>query len=54
METRTLKIGGGRLSVAQWRWLDAFRSLGGDVGVYVWTPADWPELERVLGCWGDG
>lgn len=43
-----IKLEGKEPTPGQQAWLDAFEvALGGNV--YVWTPADWPEIERVLG-----
>jgi hypothetical protein len=57
-----LKTEKGKVKPAQAQWLDALRAatvnlidpaaqaLGvkAGVGVYVWRPGDWPEIERVL------
>jgi VRR-NUC domain len=43
-----LKSERGQLSAAQSEWLEAFRRVGGVTGVYLWRPADWPEVEWVL------
>jgi VRR-NUC domain len=41
-----LKAARGRLTAEQAAWLRAFEAAG--VPAYVWRPADWPEIERVL------
>lgn len=41
-----LKRIGGRLRPAQRECLDAFRETAAEV--FLWTPSDWPEIERVL------
>ncbi len=41
-----LKADRGRLRVEQEAWLEALRLAGQQV--YIWRPADWPEIERVL------
>lgn len=41
-----LKVGRGKLTPEQSAWLSAFREAG--VGAFVWTPNDWPEIERVM------
>jgi hypothetical protein len=41
-----LKRQGGRLRPEQREWLDALSLTPAEV--YVWTPADWPTIERVL------
>ena len=43
-ELKTVK---GKTSPEQDEWLAAFRSVCQDT--YLWTPNDWPEIERVLG-----
>lgn len=43
---RELKVGRGRLSQEQWRWLRALIVAGNDVAV--WTPADWGAIVREL------
>lgn len=42
-----LKSDTGRLRPEQVQWLDELRACG--VMAVVWRPADWPEVERVLG-----
>ena len=42
-----LKRMGGRPTSAQQGWLDALRASPG-VKACLWTPADWPEIERTL------
>lgn len=41
-----LKVGRNTLSEAQKRWLAMFNAVG--VYAVVWTPKDWPEIERVF------
>lgn len=41
-----LKVGRNKVTSEQTAWLQAFDWAG--VKPYVWTPADWPEIERVL------
>jgi hypothetical protein len=41
-----LKVPPNKVSDAQRRWLDCFAGAG--VTAHVWTPADWPEIERTL------
>jgi len=41
-----LKVRGRRPSAEQGRWLAALRAAGATA--YLWTPADWPAIERVL------
>lgn len=41
-----LKVGRGRTSAEQERWLDAMDQCG--IAAYVWRPEDWAEIERVL------
>lgn len=43
---RELKRTGGRLSEFQREWITALRISGQDADV--WTPEDWPEIERTL------
>ena len=43
-----LKLPGGKLSVAQYRWLEAWKEVTGNVWVFVWTPDDIDEIERML------
>jgi VRR-NUC domain len=45
-----LKSERGRLSSTQSEWLEAFRDAQAwsELGVYVWRPSSWPEVERVL------
>jgi hypothetical protein len=43
-----LKTETGRLRVEQQRWLDALQPSGTEVGVFLWRPSDWPEIEQVL------
>lgn len=49
-----LKVAGGRFSLAQEIWLKLLGEVAtaapSAVAVYRWTPADWPEIERVLGA----
>lgn len=42
-----LKAEDGRVDADQQAWIDELRACGQTV--YVWKPADWPEVERVLG-----
>jgi hypothetical protein len=42
-----LKVGAGRLSADQERWLAALRAVP-RVEVYCWYPADWDAIEGVL------
>jgi hypothetical protein len=42
-----------RLSAAQLAWVAALDTAPG-VEVHIWTPADWPEVEAVLGGIGPG
>jgi hypothetical protein len=49
-----LKAPRGRLSAEQSAWIGALQlvapdSAGYDVLVRVWRPADWPEIEQMLG-----
>lgn len=41
-----LKAIGGRVRNEQRVWLDVLRQTPAEV--YLWTPADWPEIQRVL------
>jgi hypothetical protein len=41
-----LKVGKNKLTHEQGGWLNAFRLAG--IPAYLWTPADWPQIERVL------
>ena len=41
-----LKVPPNKCSPQQTEWLNAFASAG--VPAYVWTPDDWPEIEKVL------
>jgi len=41
-----LKAEKGRVSVAQWEWLEQLGLCG--VEVYCWRPSDWPEVEARL------
>jgi hypothetical protein len=41
-----LKIGRGRATNAQERWLDDLRGAG--MEAYVWSPADWETIEEIL------
>jgi hypothetical protein len=43
---RELKVGSNKLTEEQLAWLDALRACDVDAGV--WTPRDWPRIERVL------
>jgi hypothetical protein len=43
-----LKSAAGRLSAAQRAWCSAMADAGAEV--YVWRPADWAEVVRVLGA----
>ena len=42
-----LKVGTKRPTAEQQAWLEALEAAG--VPAYLWRPADWPEIERVLG-----
>lgn len=42
-----LKVGGKKPTKDQLAWLDAFAAAG--IPADVWTPADWPVIEEVLG-----
>lgn len=42
-----LKAEAGRVTDQQERWLEQFRLIPG-VETYVWRPADWSEVERIL------
>jgi len=42
-----LKVGRNRLTPAQEQWLNLLRRCAG-AEVYLWTPSDWTEIERVL------
>src|SRR5262249_33147361 len=42
-----LKVGNNRLSPPQRAWLAAFAAAG--IPAHVWRPADWPQVERLLG-----
>lgn len=42
-----LKIGKRKPTTEQYAWLGAFQSAG--IPAFVWTPASWAEIERVLG-----
>lgn len=42
-----LKSQEGRLTDAQWEWLEHFRCLPW-AEVFLWRPGDWPEIEAVL------
>jgi len=44
-----LKVAGRRATRAQERWLSLLRQCPG-VEVYLWTPEDWTEIEKVLSC----
>jgi hypothetical protein len=46
MVAAELKAGRGRTTPEQDAWLAAFGRAG--AAVFVWRPADWPEIERVL------
>lgn len=41
-----LKVGKNKPSRAQVIWLDGINAAG--VDAYLWTPEDWPEIERIL------
>jgi hypothetical protein len=41
-----LKTETGRVTVAQWAWLDDFAACGAES--YVWRPSDRAEIERIL------
>lgn len=41
-----LKMPRGRLSPEQVAWMDALKQTPFEI--YVWTPDDWPEIEKVL------
>lgn len=41
-----LKAPQGRISPDQHQWIDALENAGAQV--YVWRPADWPEIEAAL------
>ncbi len=41
-----LKVGKGRPTTDQTKWLDEFRKAG--VLTYLWTPADWDQIESTL------
>lgn len=41
-----LKVGDNQPDAAQLEWIEAFRRAG--ITTYVWRPADWPEIMRVL------
>jgi hypothetical protein len=44
-----LKVGKNKPSPEQRAWLDLLDQVMGDaVAVYVWTPKDWSEIQRVL------
>jgi hypothetical protein len=46
-----LKAEKGRVSIAQQEWIDALDLVAGEtdrVGVFVWRPSDWAEIELVL------
>lgn len=44
-----LKSEKGRVAPAQQQWLDALAATcHRALGVYVWRPSDWPEIERIL------
>src|SRR5260370_40530780 len=42
-----LKVGLRKLTIEQTDWIGAFQRTG--ITAYVWRPADWPQIERVLG-----
>lgn len=42
-----LKVGRNKTTATQERWLAAFTACG--VPAYRWRPADWSEIQRVLG-----
>lgn len=42
-----LKTRIGKIRPGQMEWLEALRAVGG-VEAYLWRPADWPEVQRVL------
>jgi hypothetical protein len=41
-----LKAANGRVGPGQQEWLDALAAAGAEA--FLWRPADWPEIERVL------
>mgnify|MGYP001617495568 CR=1 FL=1 len=42
-----LKVPGGRVTKDQQWWLDELSKVPG-IGVHLWYPEDWPEIERIL------
>lgn len=43
-----LKVGKNKPTIEQDAWLQSFGYVDG-VGVYLWRPEDWDEIERILG-----
>jgi hypothetical protein len=43
-----LKKVGGKLQKAQEEWRDLLLGIGGSVEWYLWTPADWDQIEEIL------
>jgi hypothetical protein len=41
-----LKVGKNKLTLEQIAWLAAFK--GANIPAFVWTPGEWPEIERTL------
>ena len=41
-----LKSEKGKVSDAQWGWIDALRMVGKEV--YIWRPSDWDEIVEIL------